>query len=329
MSGRKTVRGRLAPSPTGALHVGNARSFLLAWLSVRSQGGTVVLRMEDLDHPKVKPDTVTAVLEDLRWLGLDWDEGPDLGGPCEPYTQSERIASYSVALQLLAAHDCVYPCVCSRQDVVTAQAAPHAEDYQGYPGTCRGKFASYEDAVAVLPEDREPAWRFRAPDELIGFDDAFTGVNNANVAKRDGDFVLARGAHGAGYMLAVVVDDGAMEITEVLRGDDLLPATHRQLLLYRALGIVPPRFIHVPLVVGPDGKRLAKRHGDTRLCTYREQGLAPEQMVGFLAWSCGLLPWGTTCQPEGLVSGFSLSKVPHDPLVLTAELQKELLSFGK
>jgi len=313
------VRGRLAPSPTGALHLGNARSFLLAWLSVRSRGGTVVMRMEDLDHPKVKPWTAVEILDDLRWLGLDWDEGPDVGGAHGPYVQRERWGQYAAALDQLQAAGLVYPCVCSRQDVESAQAAPHAEDYQRYPGTCRDRFASYAEASATLPQGRLPAWRFRAPDEAVGFGDGIAGRCEANVAARDGDFVLARDAQGAGYMLAVVVDDAAMGITEVLRGDDLMPATHRQLLLYRALGLAPPHFIHVPLVVGPDGRRLAKRHGDTRLCAYREQGVSPERIVGFLGWSCGLVPWGTTCRAQDLVAGFSLVQLPREPLVLRGD----------
>lgn len=320
MVGDPHIRGRLAPSPTGALHVGNARSFLLAWLSIRSRGGTVVLRMEDLDHPKVKPGTAADVLDDLRWLGLDWDEGPDVGGRHAPYVQGERSEHYAAALGQLQAAGLVYPCVCSRQDVEAAQAAPHAEDYcQRYPGTCRDRFASFEDACAALPPGRLPAWRFRVPDQMIGFEDGFAGRCEANVAQRDGDFVLARDARGAGYMLAVVVDDAAMGISEVLRGDDLMPATHRQLLLYRALGLTPPRFIHVPLVVGADGKRLAKRHGDTRLRTYREQGVLPDRVIGYLAWSCGLVPWGTACCTPDLIAGFSLNALPREPLVLRSD----------
>lgn len=318
------IRGRLAPSPTGALHLGNARSFLLAWLSVRARGGTVVMRIEDLDHPKVKPWTVAEIFEDLRWLGLDWDEGPDVGGGYGPYVQRERGEQYAAALEVLKDQGLVYPCVCRRQDVEAAQAAPHAEDYQRYPGTCRERFGSFAEASALLPSERIPAWRYRAADDTISFDDGFVGYREANVAQRDGDFVLARDVQGAGYMLAVVVDDAAMGITEVLRGDDLLPATHRQLLLYRALGIEPPQFFHVPLVVGPDGKRLAKRHGDTRLRFYREQGVTPEQITGFLAWSCGLVPFGTLCRPDELIADFALAKLPREPLVLTADLSRAI-----
>ncbi len=316
------IRGRLAPSPTGALHLGNARSFLLAWLSIRSRGGRLVLRMEDLDHPKVRPAAAVQALDDLRWLGLDWDEGPDEGGPCGPYVQSERTAYYSAALARLQEQGLVYPCVCSRSDVESAQSAPHAGD-EGprYPGTCRGRFDTFDAAAARLPAGRLPAWRFLAPDEPVVADDGFAGRIVANVAARDGDFVLARHREGAGYMLGVVVDDGHMGITEVLRGDDLLPATHRQLLLYRALALEPPRFIHVPLVVSPGGRRLAKRHGDTRLASLRAQGVSAASVVGLLAYWCGWADRGEECTAAGLLDRFALEAVPRTPVVLTAEIK--------
>ena len=315
-------RGRLAPSPTGALHLGNARSFLVAWLSVRSRGGSVVMRMEDLDHPKVKLGTAEQAFEDLRWLGLDWDEGPDCGGKHGPYTQSQRIDHYRDALQQLQRKGLVYPCVCSRSDVEAAQGAPHAgEDGLRYTGTCRGRYDSFSDANASLPADRIPAWRFRVADQHIRFSDGFCGPQDQHVHTAVGDFVIARHEDGAGYMLAVVVDDAAMEITEVLRGDDLLTTTHRQILLYQSLGLEPPQFIHVPLVVSPDGRRLAKRHGDTRITALREQGVSAEKIVGLLAYWCGWAEWGECLTPKDLLSRFDMGLLPKEPAVLTDDVK--------
>lgn len=321
-----SVRGRLAPSPTGALHLGNARSFLLAWLSVRSQGGTLVLRMEDLDHPKVKARAAAQAMTDLRWLGLDWDEGPDVGGPQAPYVQSHRTPLYAAALAQLQSQDLVYPCTCSRKDVEGAQSAPHAgEDGLFYDGACRGHFSSYENAMATLADGRLPAWRFRVPESVeTVFQDGFRGLQRGCVSHDTGDFVIARHPQGAGYMLAVVVDDAAMGVTEVLRGDDLLTATHRQLLLYRALGLTPPRFIHVPLVVSPDGRRLAKRHGDTRITTLRQQGLRASQIVGLLAEWCGWAAPGEEVMPRDLVPRFRLDCIPRSPVIVTDALKARL-----
>lgn len=317
MNGTSPLRGRLAPSPTGALHLGNARTFLLAWLSIRSRNGTLVLRMEDLDHPKNKPGAAREALEDLRWLGFDWDEGPDVCGPYGPYTQTERIERYASALERLREQGLAYPCVCSRRDVEAGQSAPHTEDGLYYPGTCRGRFADFAAAQATLPPDRLPAWRFRVPEgEVVRFDDGFCGPYEQEVSAFSGDFVLARHALGAGYMLAVVVDDAAMGITEVVRGDDLLPTTPRQLLIYRALGLVPPRFFHTPLVVGPDGRRLAKRHGDTRIRAFREAGYPPEAVIALLAGISGLAEPGETALtlPE-LLPRFRWSAIPRTPAV--------------
>ena len=298
--------------------MGNARSFLLAWLSIRARGGTIVLRMEDLDHPKVKPDTVQQTLDDLRWLGTDWDEGPDIGGPCSPYTQSQRIPCYQAALNRLKMQGLVYPCVCSRTDVEEAQSAPHnGTNAPVYPGTCRDRFTSYAEACATLPDGRLPAWRFRTTPGETTFQDGFHGHQTLCVHDAVGDFAIARHSEGAGYMLAVVVDDAAMGITEVLRGDDLLQTTHCQLLLYEALGISPPLFIHVPLVVGPDGKRLAKRHGDTRIASLREAGWTAEKVVGLLAYWCGWTPSADLVSATDLVNRFDLSAVPPEPVVWT------------
>jgi len=319
------VRGRLAPSPTGALHLGNARTFLIAWLSVRSRGGTVVMRMEDLDHPKNKPGAAAAALEDLRWLGFDWDEGPDVGGPYAPYTQTARTAFYACALERLKAQGLVYPCVCSRRDVEAGQSAPHTEDGLYYPGTCRGRFADYETARLTLPDGRLPAWRFRVPaGEKVSFEDGFHGHYEQDVSALSGDFVLAREPSGAGYMLAVVADDTAMGITEVVRGDDLLPATPRQLLLYRALGLPPPAFVHVPLVVSEEGRRLAKRHGDTRVCAFRQAGLPAGKVIGLLAWWCGWAEWGEDLTLRDLLPRFDLRTLPHAPVVLTRRVREAL-----
>ncbi|MBR1837604.1 MAG: tRNA glutamyl-Q(34) synthetase GluQRS, partial [Kiritimatiellae bacterium] len=288
------------------MHLGNARTFLLAWLSVRSRGGTLVLRVEDLDHPKVKPGAAAAALEDLRWLGLDWDEGPDAGGPHGPYVQSLRRASYRAALDALLAKGLAYPCTCSRRDVADAQSAPHGRDPHSlaYSGACRGRYASWDEAAAALPAGRVPAWRFRTPPGISSFDDVFLGRKELDLAGELGDFAFARDRDGAGYQLACTLDDAAMGVTEVLRGDDLVDATHCQLAIQAALGLPRPVYAHVPLVVAEDGRRLAKRHGDTRICALREAGLPPERVVGLLAWWSGLAPYGAETRPADLVRGF-------------------------
>jgi len=306
--------GRLAPSPTGALHLGNARTFLATWLSIRSRGGRLILRIEDLDHPKVKPWAVQQALDDLAWLKLDWDAGP--------ITQSDRIPRYAAALDRLCQQGAVYPCTCSRRDVAAGQSAPHATDTTSrYPGTCAMRTQSYDEAAATLPPGRLPAWRFLAPDRITAYHDGFHGRQAANVAAIDGDFVIARHPLGAGYMLAVIVDDFEMGITEIMRGDDLLPATHRQLLLQEALGMPAPQYIHLPLVVSPDGRRLAKRHGDTRISALRDAGIAPEAVIGLLAWWCGWADWGAQLTARDLIPRYRLDTIPRDPVVLTDRIK--------
>ena len=295
--------GRLAPSPTGALHLGNVRTFMVAWLRARSQGGRIVFRMEDLDHPRDKPDAAEQAVDDLRWLGFDWDE---------EHVQSTRRTHYRAAIEKLHAAGLAYPCVCSRKDVERAQSAPHDGEQLHYPGTCRGRFATWNAAAAIHP----PCWRFRVEGESqVEFTDVFAGVYRQDVAQTLGDFPLARDADGAGYTLAVTVDDAEMGITEVVRGDDLLPATPAQILVLRALGLPTPDYCHVPLVVGADGRRLAKRHGDTRVASYRAAGISPETIIGRLAESCG---WGdgSPIRLVDLLPVFTLTTIPHTPFVI-------------
>ena len=304
--------GRLAPSPTGALHLGNVRTFLIAWLRARQNGGRLVLRIEDLDHPRDKPGAVGALVEDLRWLGFDWDE---------EVVQSARKDAYAAALAELQAKGLVYPCVCSRRDVENAQSAPHAGDQLYYPGICRGRFATWAEAAAEIAP-RVPCWRFnlsawldRHPEDAqIAIPEVFaTDCPPLRPGEELGDFPLARDAGGAGYTLAVVVDDAAEGVTEVVRGDDLLPATPAQIILQHALGVPTPHYLHVPLMVGSDGRRLAKRHGDTRIFRYRQEGATPRRILGFLARTCGwdVPPEGAS--PRELLPVFDLRKLPHSP----------------
>lgn len=254
-------RGRLAPSPTGYLHRGHAATFLTAQQRARERGGELILRIEDLDRERCKPEYDQALLEDLRWAGLSWDEGPDLGGPAGPYRQSERMNVYLAAWRKLAAAGMIYACTCSRRDLETAPRAPHATDCTSiYSGCCRPPGPRAWPAAAGTPAGVN--WRFRTtPGEVVEFVDGLAGGQSFTVGRHFGDFVLWRKDGIPAYQLAVVVDDAAMGITEVVRGADLLPSTAQQLLLYRALELAPPVFYHVPLVSDAQGVRLAKRAG--------------------------------------------------------------------
>jgi glutamyl-tRNA synthetase len=275
--------------------------------------------MEDLDGPRVKPGAAAAAIEDLHWLGLDWDEGPGSGGPLGPYVQTQRTTSYEAAIENLLRHGLVYPCVCSRSDIVRSASAPHpGEEGPRYPGTCRDEFTSI--AAARAATGRDPALRFRVPPGAISFTDLQHGEVAIDVSQQVGDFVVRKGNGTPAYQLAVVVDDAAMGITEVVRGDDLLASTPRQLLLYRALGLPAPTFRHVPLIVGPDGLRLAKRHGDTRIDTFRRQGIRPERLVGLLASWSGLGSAGNDCTPRDLLKRFDWQLVPRERIVCRGDL---------
>jgi glutamyl-tRNA synthetase len=293
------------------MHVGNLRTALAAWLAARAEGGRLVLRIEDLDAPRVRPGAEEAILADLRWLGLDWDEGPDVGGPFGPYRQSERTRIYASALERLRSLELAYPCACSRAEV--ASSAPHGPDGAPvYPGRCRSL-----DPEEVLSRAREsgrsPAWRFRVPEGRIGFRDAVMGERTEETAAEVGDFVLARSDGAVAYQLAVVVDDAAMEIGCVVRGADLLASTARQIHLHRALGNEPPPdFLHVPLVLSAEGiGKLSKRNRPEGVARLREAGWTPERLTGLLARSLGL-PAPERCRPSDIVGLFDPERIVRE-----------------
>lgn len=294
------------------MHLGNLTCCLLAWLSAKAQGGKVVLRIEDLDAarcPRVYADQIEA---DLAWLGLAADEGGSQGGPDGPYYQSERSDLYEHYYARLAAKKLVYPCFCSRSQLHAA-SAPHRADGQViYAGTCRGLS---EAEIAARRAARAPAWRVTVPDEIIGFTDGHLGYYEENLARDCGDFYLRRADGVFAYQLAVVVDDALMGVTEVVRGADLLSSTPRQLWLYRELGLPAPRFVHLPLLLAADGRRLSKRDGDQSL-EHLQQRYTPEQIVGKLAYVCGLQAAPDPRSPAELVDGFDWAKVPVTDLYL-------------
>ena len=294
------ITGRLAPTPSGGLHLGNARTFLIAWLSARATGGRVVLRIDDLDRVRIKPGYVEQAIEDLHWLGLDWDG--------EPVFQSQRGAAYAAALQQLQTTGAVYPCVCSRREIEMALHAPHAGEVDViYPGTCRHQRHTSR---------RPPAWRFAVTDAPVEFDDVLHGHCQFDVAVQCGDFVVFRNDNIAAYQLATVVDDYFQGVTEVVRGDDLLSSTPRQILLCRALGLPVPRYLHVPLVLDASGERMAKRRDSTRLAALRETGIPAARVVGMLAASCGWATDGEKILPAELLPRFDLAKLPRRPVQL-------------
>lgn len=274
-------RGRIAPTPTGLMHLGHARTFWTAFERAREAGGVLVFRNEDLDPARCKPEFAAAALVDLAWLGIRWDEGPDVGGPHAPYDQGARRPVHESVFEQLRSTGVVYPCTCSRKDIAESASAPHVEgDEPVYAGTCRPEGLSPDENArrARLPR-AGVAWRFKVPDgRTLSFEDGATGPQSIVCGTDLGDFVVWRKDDWPSYQLAVVADDAAMEITEVVRGRDLLVSTFRQLLLYEALGKAAPRFIHCPLVTDAGGARLAKRNDSLSLRALRAQGWSPEAL---------------------------------------------------
>lgn len=322
------VRGRLAPSPTGLLHLGNAWAFLLAWLAARAEGGQVLLRLEDIDPERSKPDLAREALRDISWLGLDWDEGPDVSGPFGPYEQSARLDSYAAALDGLCRAGHAYPCFCSRKELRSLASAPHAEDGSPvYPGTCRGLTEAQREELAR--QGRRPALRLRCPEEVLAFDDLIAGPQKLSLAECGGDFAVRRSDGVFAYQLAVVLDDAAMGVTQVVRGEDILTSTPRQIHLQRLLGAPRPEYAHLPLVLDAQGERLAKRHGALTLAALRERGVSARSVVGYLAWRAGLRDAPSPLSACNLVRGFDLKDLRREPVILPEDIADMLAGLGK
>lgn len=297
--------GRFAPSPSGRMHLGNAFSAMLAWLSAKSAGGEIVLRIEDLDPARSRAEYAEAIMDDFRWLGLTWDRRAE--------DQSRRGDAYAEALARLEAQGLLYPCYCSR-DQLHAASAPHASDGRVlYPGTCRSLTAAERAAMT-----RTPCLRARVPEEEIGFADGLQGPQRMNLAREWGDFIVRRADGVAAYQLAVVVDDAACGVTEVVRGRDLLTSTPAQLWLYGRLGLTPPKFYHVPMLLAPDGRRLSKRERDLNLGELRGRWPA-ERVLGLLAWRCGLIDRWEDVSARELAADFSWDRVRREDIVVETE----------
>lgn len=303
------VRGRFAPTPSGRMHLGNLLSALLAWLDVRSSGGRLVLRIEDLDTQRTSREFAAQLMDDLRWLGLDWDEG----GLENAYMQSCRTACYEEAFRALEEKGLIYPCYCSRTERMAA-SAPHRDDGAVvYSGKCFHLTAA--ERAELERQGRRPAWRVRCPDLNVTVEDGNCGIYTENLARDCGDYIVRRSDGVFAYQLAVVVDDALMEVNHVVRGRDLLCSAPRQAWLHEVLGYPPPRFFHTPLLLAPDGRRLAKRDHDLDMGALRERYTAQE-LTGLLAFYAGLLDSPQSAQARELIPLFTWAKVPKNDVVV-------------
>ena len=301
------MKGRFAPSPTGRMHLGNAFCALLSWLSAKSQGGTWLLRIEDLDPQRSKQEWAQWIEDDLQWLGLDWDEGgleARHGDKGTSYRQSQRSDIYEQYLRRLEERGLTYPCYCTRAELRATQAPHESDGRQVYPGTCRQR-------TTPPPLGVKPKTRLLVPDEDICFEDGHYGPQRVNLARHCGDFILRHGDGAWAYQLAVVVDDALMGVTEVVRGRDLLLSTPQQLYLYRQLGLNAPRFCHHPLLQNAQGQRLSKRDKALDMGALRQRN-RPEEVVGLLGHLAGLLPTNEPATPVELLPLFEWNKVPHE-----------------
>ena len=300
MENKPAVCGRFAPSPSGRMHLGNLWSSLLSWLAARSQGGRMVLRLEDLDPDRCTQAWCDQVMRDLEWLGLDWDN--------EPVYQSRRTEAYRASFTQLEERGLIYPCYCTRAERLAASAPHRSDGVVVYDGRCRRLSPKEREELA---RTRRPAWRVEVPEETVSFVDRIQGPFSQNLARECGDFILRRSDGVYAYQLAVVVDDAAMGVTQVVRGSDLLDSTPRQLWLQEELGLPHPEYGHVPLLLATDGRRLAKRDRDQELGILREKYTAPE-LVGRLAHLAGLIPEPAPVTPAELVPLFSWEKLPKE-----------------
>lgn len=321
----QTVRGRLAPSPTGYLHLGNAWAFFLAWLAVRVQGGELVLRIEDIDQQRSRTSYIKAIVEDLQWLGLDWDFGlgaaGSLDGECGAgyCAQSLRSHLYVQAMAQLEQRGLLYQCFCSRNELRNIAAAPHIDDIGvPYPGTCRQLTSAQREIF--LAQGRRPSIRLRCPEGNISFIDAVQGSRCVTLADCGGDFVVQRSDGVVAYQLAVSVDDGHMGVTQVLRGRDILSSTPRQIALLQLLGYDLPEYAHVPLLLDAAGQRLAKRHKSLSLRALRQSGAQARDVIGLLGYLAGINPRGQAATPGELMPHFSLTLLPRKDIRLTTKL---------
>lgn len=308
-------KGRFAPSPSGRMHLGNIYSALLSWLSAKSQGGEWLLRIEDLDHQRCRLEYANQIESDLQWLGLEWDEGGSRGGSSGPYYQSKRDDIYIEAFEVLKQQNLLYPCFCRRADLLASRAPHVADGIVVYSGRCR---SLTDEQRQILMNERTPATRIIVPDRELSFVDIHYGRCTSNLAKDCGDFIIRRGDGNFAYQLAVVVDDALMGVTEVVRGNDLLSSTAQQIYLYELLGYHTPQFAHVPLLMSPEGHRLAKRDKGVDM-GYLRENYSPEQLLGYIAYLSKIIDKNESISLKELLSVFDWSKIPYENIKIEAK----------